>query len=118
MALAGLAASLVVLLAFILPAIIDGRSPVLVGVFGCAAIAYLALYLAYGFSPMTTVALLGTLAALFLTLVLGIVFGELAVFSGLSGEDTFYLQVGGSQIDLQGSSLPAWSSARSEPSTT
>ncbi len=102
MALAGLGASLVILLAFILPAIIDGRSPVLVAVFGCAAIAYLALYLAHGFSPMTTVALLGTLAALVLTLVLGVVFVEFAVFSGLSSEDTFFLQVGGSQIDFQG----------------
>jgi uncharacterized membrane protein len=101
-ALAGLAASLVILLAFILPAIIDGRPPLLVAVVGSVAIAFLALYLAHGFSPMTTVALLGTAAALVVTLVLGVVFVEAAAFSGLTSEDAFFLQVGGAQIDLEG----------------
>ena len=61
-ALAGLAASLLVLIQFILPAILDGRNPVLVAVVGASAIAFVALYMAHGFSTMTTVALLGTVA--------------------------------------------------------
>jgi uncharacterized membrane protein len=101
-ALAGLAGSLVVLLVFILPAIIDGRDPLLVAVVGASAIAFLALYLAHGFNTMTTVALFGTLASLTLTALLGIVFVDLAAFSGLANEDAFYLQVSGGAIDLQG----------------
>ncbi len=81
-ALAGLVASGLVLFVFVLPAILDGRSPVLVAVVGAAAIAFVALYMAHGAGPMTTVALLGTLASLVLTLVLAVVFTELGRFSG------------------------------------
>jgi uncharacterized membrane protein len=101
-ALGGLAASLAVLLGFILPSILDGRSPLLVAVVGSSAIAFLALYVAHGFRAMTTVALFGTLASLALTAALGIVFVDLAAFSGLASEDAFYLQVAGGTIDLQG----------------
>lgn len=91
LALAGLAASVIVLLVFILPAILDGRSPVLVAVFGAAAIAYLALYLAHGFTRMTTVALLGTLAALALTAVLSSIVVAVAEFTGLATEESSLL---------------------------
>jgi len=101
-ALAGLAVSLAMLLWFTLPAIIDGRSPLLVAVVTAAVIAFLALYLAHGFSAMTTVALLGTLASLALTAVLGLVFVWLAQFSGFATEESLYLQVAGGRIDMQG----------------
>jgi uncharacterized membrane protein len=80
-----------VLLIFILPAILDGRSPVLVAVFGSAAIAFLALYAAHGFTRMTTVALIGTLAALTLTAVLsGMVVG-FASFTGFTSDEASLL---------------------------
>jgi uncharacterized membrane protein len=90
-ALFGLAASLAVLLLFVLPAILDGRSPVLVAVFGSAAIAYLALYLSHGFTRMTTVALIGTLAALSFTAVLSAIVVSLAHFTGLTTEESTLL---------------------------
>jgi uncharacterized membrane protein len=90
-ALAGLGASVVVLLLFVLPAILDGRSPVLVAVAGAAAIAYLALYLAHGFNRMTTVALLGTLAALTLTAALSAVVVSAANFTGFASEESSLL---------------------------
>ena len=90
-ALVGLAASVVVLLLFVLPAILDGRSPVLVAVVGAAAIAYLALYLSHGFSRMTTVALLGTIAALALTAVLSAIVVGAAGFTGLVSEESSLL---------------------------
>ncbi len=100
-ALGGLAASVVVLLLFVLPAILDGRSPVLVAVFGAAAIAYLALYLAHGFSRMTTVALLGTLAALTLTAVLSAIAVGAAEFTGLVTEESSLLTLF-DEIDVRG----------------
>lgn len=101
-ALAGLVASLGVLMWFILPAIIDGRSPLPVALVGSAAIAFLALYLAHGFNPMTTIALFGTLASLALTALLGVAFVHLSAFSGLATEDAFYLQVAAGSLDVRG----------------
>jgi uncharacterized membrane protein len=101
-ALVGLVASLVVLLAFTLPAVIDGRSPVGVAVVSAAAIAFVALYLAHGFRPMTTVALLGTLASLGLTAVLAVAFTELAHFSGFASEEATFLSFAAGSIDLRG----------------
>ena len=101
-ALGGLAATFVVLLLFVLPAILDGRSPLLVSVVGASAIAFLALYLAHGFGPKTTVALLGTVASLVLTAVLASVFVEAAQISGLASEEATIVRIGAAQIDLAG----------------
>jgi uncharacterized membrane protein len=101
-ALAGLVASIVVILEFVLPAILDGRSPVLVAVVGAAAIAYLALYLAHGFTTMTTVALIGTLASLGLTILLSWLFTEIAEFTGRGSEDAIVLNLLSGSVDLTG----------------
>ena len=100
-ALGGLAGSVMLLLVFILPAILDGRSPVLVAVVGAAAIAYLALYLAHGFNRMTSVALLGTLAALALTAVLSSIVVDAAAFTGLVTEETTLLTLF-ENVDVRG----------------
>ena len=102
-ALGGLAASIALLLFFALPAIIDGRDPVAVAVVAASAISFFALYLSHGFRPMTTVALLGTLASLALTAMLATGFVALARFSGFSSEEAIFLQgTGGGTVDLQG----------------
>jgi uncharacterized membrane protein len=101
-ALAGLAASFVVLIQFVLPAILDGRSPILVSVVGSSAIAFLALYLAHGFGRLTTVALLGTLASLGLTALMATVFVDLADFTGSTSDEATLVTIGAGQIDLRG----------------
>ena len=101
-ALAGLAASIAVLLMFVLPAILEGRDPLAVAVVGSAAIAFLALYLAHGFTTMTTVALLGTLSSLALTAVLANLFVEIARISGFASEEAIVVQIGAARIDLAG----------------
>jgi uncharacterized membrane protein len=102
MALVGLISSVVVILRFILPAILGGKSPLAVAIVGCSSIAFLALYLAHGLRPLTTVALLGTLASLGITLLLSELFTNLAQFSGFSGEESFLLNLGAGQVDLRG----------------
>jgi uncharacterized membrane protein len=101
-ALVGLGASIVVILQFMLPSMLDGNSPALVAIVGASAVAFLALYLANGFRPMTTVALLSTLAALGLTVGLATVFTNLAHFTGTSNEDALLVGLGTSAIDLKG----------------
>jgi uncharacterized membrane protein len=101
-AIAGLAVSLFVLVRFVLPGILEGRSPLAVTVVGAAAIMLVTLYLAHGFSALTTTAVLGTLVSLALTGVLAVVFVELGRFSGLASEEALMLQVNAAQINLEG----------------
>lgn len=100
-ALGGLAASVAVLLWFIVPAILEGSSPVLVAAVGAGVIAYLALYLAHGFTRLTHVAVVGTFSALLLTVVLSALAVSLAGFTGFTGEDSFIISFVG-DIDVQG----------------
>lgn len=100
-ALVGLVLSVVVLLAYIVPAILSGRSPGMVALTGGVLIAVMALYLAHGFKPMTHVAAIGTLLSLGLTVALAAVVTGLADFSGLVSEEAgFLVAVGG--FDLRG----------------
>jgi hypothetical protein len=100
-ALAGLIASIGVIVVFVLPALIGGGPPVPVAVVAASLIAYLALYLAHGVSPLTTVALLGTLASLVLVTALSWIFTELTVLSGLS-EETQFIRAFGGDLDFGG----------------
>jgi uncharacterized membrane protein len=100
-ALGGLVASVAILLLFVLPAILDGRSPVLVAVFGSAGIAYVALYMAQGFNRMTTVALIGTVATLLMIALMSAAVVAVAHFTGLVSEESSLLTYFNS-IDVRG----------------
>jgi uncharacterized membrane protein len=101
-ALVGLVSTFFIILEFLLPAIISGDAPTVVAAFAASAIAYIALYLAHGFGPMTTIALLGTLASLVLTVALGSIFVGVAEFSGLASEEAFLINLGGGNVDVSG----------------
>jgi uncharacterized membrane protein len=100
--LIGLACSFAVIVGFVVPAILRGRSPVPVALVGAMAIMLASLYLAHGFGRKTTAAVVGTALALGLTAVLTASFVELASLTGLASEDALNasFQVGG--ISLQG----------------
>jgi len=101
-ALVGLAATVVVLLAFVLPAILEGRDPLGVALVGSAAIAFLALYTSHGVTTKTTVALLGTLGGLACVAILALAFMALADITGFGSEEAFIVSALGTQIDLRG----------------
>lgn len=92
-ALFGLAASVVVLLLFIVPAIIAGRDAVLVALVGGGAIALISLYVTHGPNPLTHVSALGAFGALALTTFLSWLVLEFAQFTGLADEESFYLAI-------------------------
>ena len=100
-ALAGLAASLGVILVFVLPALVQGRPPVPVAIVAASLVAFLALYLAHGVNPLTTVALLGTLASLVVVGALSWWFTRLTVLSGID-EDAQYVRAFGGDLDFRG----------------
>lgn len=101
-ALAGVAVSMLVLVRFVLPAILDGRDPLLVAIVGGASIMFLALYLAHGINAATTTAVLGTLISLVLTGLLALFFVDLAIFTGAGSEEAFFLQISQQQVNLEG----------------
>lgn len=100
LALAGMAATLVVLIAFAAPSVLDGNDPVLVAVVAAAVIAFASLYLTHGLNVHTTVALAGTLASLGLTLGLSWIFFGLADFTGVATEEGLTLPLIAGDIDL------------------
>lgn len=101
-ALTGLAASILVLITFMLPALVQGEPPLLVAITGASVIMIVTLYLSHGFTAKTSVALIGTLVSLALTGLLGSVFTGLANFTGVADDSIAYLGVAGSEVDVRG----------------
>jgi uncharacterized membrane protein len=97
-ALAGLAFSLFVIVAFTLPAILDGSNAVAVALVSASLIAFAALFLAHGFELATAVALLSTFASLILTAMLAALFVGATKLTGLTDESSFML--GGLDADI------------------
>lgn len=101
-ALAGLGVTFAVLLMFIVPAILDGRSPLLVAIVGAAAIMLTVLYLTHGFSMTTTIAVAGTLASLTITAALSAIATAAAHLSGIADETSNYLSVTQGEVNMRG----------------
>lgn len=101
-ALLGLCGSLAVIVFFIVPAILDGRSPTAVAFVGALAIMLITLPLAHGIGPKTMAASLGTAASLSLTLLLAHVFIDLVHLSGVSSDEAVYLRATQGDLSLRG----------------
>ena len=97
-----MAGTVLILIKFVAPSVLDGNDPVLVCVVAASAIAFFSLYLTHGANIMTTVALTGTLIALALTLAISSVFFELAKFSGFASEEAFILPYLAEGLDVRG----------------
>ena len=101
-ALAGLALTFVVLLLFVVPAILDGRSPLLVAIVGAAAIMLTVLYLTHGFNLTTTIAVAGTLASLTITAGLSAIVTGAAHLSGIADETSSFLNITRGDVNMRG----------------
>ncbi len=101
-ALAGLAASLFVILAFVLPAILAGSNAVAVALVAAGVIAFVALFLAHGFNLATAAALLSSIASLAITALLAWVFVRFSDLTGLADESIGFLGALGTDINPQG----------------
>ncbi|TYP90689.1 putative membrane protein [Blastococcus xanthinilyticus] len=100
--LLGLGFAFFVLLRFVLPGLLGDTSPVLVTLVGSAAIMFVVLYLAHGFSARTTTALVGTLFGLTLVAVMGTLAVATARLTGLTSEETVTLQGYDPTLDFSG----------------
>jgi uncharacterized membrane protein len=91
--LLGMVLSLLVILRFIIPGIVDGKDPVTISVIGSVVIMASSLYLSHGISRKTTTALGGTAIALALTAVLASVTISMARLSGLADDNASTLNI-------------------------
>jgi uncharacterized membrane protein len=99
-ALIGLAIAGVIIAEFMLPALLIGESGLLVGLVGSAAIMFVVLYLAHGFSARTTTALAGTIFGLLATAGIALWTTTSARLTGLGDSDGIALAVLNSEIRL------------------
>lgn len=95
-------ASLVIVITFIVPAIIAGHNPVLVSLLGVGGILILAIYFVHGLTWSTTAALIGTFVAIIVTLVLGLLFADLAKLTGFGTDEGMMISFAAMQVNLKG----------------
>ena len=101
LSLLGLGASLLVVIFFIVPAILDGASPLAVALVGSMAVMLLTISLAHGLGPKSVAAMLGTSLSLVLVALLGLLFTELTHLTGLAADEFALVQLG-SEISFKG----------------
>jgi uncharacterized membrane protein len=101
-ALLGLGLSLLVIVEFLVPAILDGQPPLEVAIVGALAIMFPTLALAHGIGPITLAAGLGTAASLLLTAGLASFFTDLAHLSGFSSDEAIVVRAAAGDISIRG----------------
>jgi uncharacterized membrane protein len=101
-ALVGLVASLAIVVFFLVPAILDGKTPETVALIGAFAVMLVTIPLAHGFGVKTLAACLGTSVSLLLTLVLAKTFTDLAHLTGFASEEAIYLRAVVGNVSIQG----------------
>ncbi len=94
----GLTISLCIILFFIIPQILNGNDPLMISVLGSLVILFVSTYVAHGISRQTSVALISTFCALFITAVIAIVFTSISKLTGVGDEDIASLQIGTTSI--------------------
>ncbi|HTU16402.1 MAG TPA: YibE/F family protein [Solirubrobacterales bacterium] len=102
LSLVGLAASLGVVLLFIVPAILDGKPPLAVALVGSMAVMLVTIALAHGLGPKSLAAILGTAFSLLLVGVMAVIFTGLTNLTGFSSEEATALAVSDSGISISG----------------
>lgn len=101
-ALLGLIGGLVFIVLFMLPALLEGKSPLLVGLVGSTVIMFAALYFAHGFSARTSTALLGTLFGLGVTAGIAVWASDAAALTGATNDTSITLGTVAPNLSLSG----------------
>lgn len=105
LSLIGLGLSLIVVLQFIVPAILDGSPPLLVAIVGGMAVMLATLLLTHGIGPTSLAAALGAAGALTVIALLAVVMVGAAHLTGFSSEESTLLltgQDGPTTLSLEG----------------
>ncbi len=101
--LLGIGLSLMLIIFYILPNILDGRDPVWTSIVGAFVFLSISLYMVYGWTVKTHAAVLGTAIALTITGLLALFAVNLTRLTGLGDENAMFLmQQASATIDLRG----------------
>lgn len=101
-AMIGLVGGIAFMVIFMVPALLEGGNPVLVGLTGSTAIMFVALYFAHGLNAKTSTALLGTLFGLGVTAGMVLWLTDAAALTGANDESAITLSTVAPQISLPG----------------
>lgn len=101
-ALAGLVGGLTFIVTFMVPALLEGKSPMLVGLTTSTVVMFAALYFAHGFSARTSTALLGTLFGLGVTAAIAVWATDAAALTGATDESAMTLSTVVPNLSLSG----------------
>lgn len=101
-ALIGLAGAYAVLVAFILPGLVEGKPPLLLALVGSTVIMIGVLYFAHGFTARTSTALLGTMFGLGITAALAAWATDAANLAGVGNHDAATLANVSDHISISG----------------
>ena len=104
--LLGLAASLLLITQFLVPAILEGSPPLLVALVGALAVMFVTITLAHGTGITSLAAMLGSAVSLLATALLALLFVEAAQITGFSSEEASLLNSAaareGTELSLSG----------------
>lgn len=101
-AVIGLVGGIAFMIVFMVPALLEGGNPVLVGLTGATAIMFVALYFAHGLNAKTSTALLGTLFGLAVTAGMALWLTDAAALTGANEDSAMTLSTVAPQISLPG----------------
>lgn len=101
-AIVGIGVTFAVLVRFLLPGLLDGRSPLALALVASAAILFPVLYLAHGVNLRTTSALLGTLGSLVAVAVLSVIAIHVTHLTGLGSEENTVVQNYAGKVQITG----------------
>ena len=101
-AILGLVGGIGFMILFMVPALLEGGNPVLIGLTGSTAIMFAALYFAHGLNAKTSTALLGTLFGLGVTAGLALWLTDSAALTGAHDESAMTLSTVAPQVSLTG----------------
>ena len=101
-AIIGLVGALFVLAQFMLPGLVEGKPPLLLGLVGSVVIMFGVLYFAHGFSARTSTALLGTIFGLAITALLAAWATDTANLTGVGNDSSSALINAAPEVSLSG----------------
>ena len=91
-----------IILKFILPAILNGYSPVLIGISGGFIILFFIIYITEGINKRSHIAVLSVLASLLITGVLAVIFSNSMRLTGMSEESIYLINLIEGTINFRG----------------
>lgn len=98
----GMIFSFLIIGQFIVPQIMIGNDPLLISLLGALFIIPTTFYIGHGFKMQTTIAVISTFIALFITGILAYIFVNFVKLTGFSAEEAVFIQaIPGQQINIQ-----------------